>query len=234
MKEALQWLCLGLLFPRLSARPCSASPWNSSSAHAHTSVPRACSHGRHTCPARIILARSTIISLGGLLLKEGSICTLKCRFCFLSCDDLLLHTATTTPSQQISVREGRTAFGVSQADPNSLTKASGWEHPARRTSKMLVAQGQIAPGNFHLRSNVCTAAGMFSCSIWAPHSAPRQRYTLCKYTGLQKSSRVINSGSKTPFLSSSFATHEISCSGHTLSQQERSILSPDIYVWNER
>lgn len=50
----------------------------------HTSMlPEHYSHGRHTCQTQIILARSTIISLGGLQLKEESICTLKCRFCFL-------------------------------------------------------------------------------------------------------------------------------------------------------
>lgn len=52
-------------------------------AFTHTGISQARSPGRHTCPAWIILARGIIISLGGLLLKEESICTLKCRFCFL-------------------------------------------------------------------------------------------------------------------------------------------------------
>lgn len=76
-----------------------------------------------------------------------------------SCDDLLQYQQPQY-LPRIPVSECRTAFGVSQADHNSLTKASGWEHLARRTSKMWVAQGQAAPGNSHLRSNVCTAGGM--------------------------------------------------------------------------
>lgn len=117
-------------------------PW-SNSIHTHTGAPRARSHGRHTCQTQIILARSTIISLEGLLLKEESICTLKCRFCFLPPRSILWWPAaaaailaTTIPSQQTSVSKGRTVFGISQADPNSLSKASGWEHPAKRTSTM--------------------------------------------------------------------------------------------------